>query len=721
MLESFVNLIKLDTYSRLIRDLVPNSKAIGIVNRTGRFIWTDDKSLDKFHDVNFSDSPLITKSASEIDQKELESGDILISINLSSYKDNTVDQLLVLADKGNSLDSEEAKTTLNDILNTIREIILNELELNSELELMAEELSSRYEELNLVYGRDNTEKDIYLGVKSLQQLVKSCTNFLDVGISALIIPDKNISIYDFNKSSPIPHPHNLQPQLTTNLYNWISKNEQSIVINDATDPLRHELCPQLPYKILASPVSLGESKIIGVIAIFNTHLNQDYTNSDRNLLDVVSKKASKIIQTCFDALTGLENAVSFEWKLNEALTQARLEGRNHMIINLDINQTKVINDISGREAGDALICAVGQVIEREVRNRDSVARLMGDKFGILLENCPIDVATQLAEKLRIAINAIEFEWKGETYDVSSSIGVASISAESDSVASIITSVEVARDAAKERGRNQMQIFEDSNVDLLRRRDEMHWVGRIHSAVRENRLVLHSQLIQPLQPENTNVHYEILIRMLDEDGKIVMPGEFLPAAEHYYMMPLIDRWVVKQSLEMLSDNSSNISINLSGQSLCDEGFQQFVIDLIDSYNVDPEQICFEITESAAIANMKEAKQFIEAIKIIGCSFSLDDFGTGLSSFSYLKNLNVDYLKIDGSFVRELVDDPVSDTMVMSIHQIGKSMGIKTVAEFVENLAIRDRLVEMGVDYAQGYGLGKPRPFQDQLVEIINKDS
>ncbi len=711
MLEKIINLITLENYTRLIRGLLPNTMAVGMFDRDGELIWTDDQSQDSIITATFSASQHSTKPAIGIQQKELESGDKLFTIYLTNTKDYTMGHLVILVKKDNSPESDQATTIINDVLNAVRDIIQNEFLLTSELESMAEELAVRYEELNLIFGREDSEKEM----TSLHHLVKNCTGFLDVGLSALILPDKNIAIYDFNQSNPIPHPHNVQPDLTTKMYQWVKQNEQSLIINDTLDSNRLETYPKIPHKILACPVVIGNSNIIGIIAIFNQHSKYDFTNSDRNLLDVICKKASKIIYACYDPLTGLENANSFEWKIKEALTQSRLKGQKHVVLNLDMNQTKVINDISGRKAGDALIRLTGEVIKGAVRNKDSVARLMGDKFGVLLENCSLEVATKLAQKIRQEINDISFEWNDETYDVSTSIGVATISAESESVAAIISSVEVARDTAKEHGRNQLQIFKRDDADLLRRRDRMHWVGRIQNALRKNRFQLYSQLVQPLQPGNTTTHYEILIRMLGEDGEVVLPGAFLPAAEHFHMMSLIDRWVVERSLDMLGDKKCHISINLSGQSLCEEGFQQLVLDLIDDSAVSPDLICFEITESAAIANMKEAMNFIDALKIKGCSFSLDDFGTGLSSFSYLKNLDVDYLKIDGSFVREIIDDPIADTMVLAIHQIGNSMGLKTIAEFVENDTIQERLIEMGIDYGQGYELGKPQPFQDQLLD------
>ncbi len=337
---------------------------------------------------------------------------------------------------------------------------------------------------------------------------------------------------------------------------------------------------------------------------------------------------------------------------------------------------------------------------------------------MLLENCDLATAKIVMKKISHAVSSLDMTWEGESHEVSVSIGLAPVTAQAESVASLLNAAETARNVSKERGRNTIHVLDLEDTDLLQRKEQIRWVGRIQSALRDDKFVLYAQLIQPLQTETQVPHYEILVRMRDEDGSVIPPGHFLPAAETFYLMSSIDYWVIDRAFRELSqirhglNQACEVSINLSGQSLNDAtGIAAFIENKLEKYKLDSTDICFEITESAAIANLDDARLFIEKLHALGCHFSLDDFGTGLSSFAYLKNLKVDFLKIDGGFVRDIIEDPVSESMVSAINQVGQAMHLKTVAEFVENDAIRQKLVEIGVDYGQGYGIGKPMPFSE----------
>jgi diguanylate cyclase (GGDEF)-like protein len=388
----------------------------------------------------------------------------------------------------------------------------------------------------------------------------------------------------------------------------------------------------------------------------------------------------------------------------------------------------VVNDISGRDVGDLLIKKVGQKLASMVRSRDVVARIGSDKFGVLLENCDLSTAQIVMKKISHAVSAIDFQWEGESHQVSISIGIAPITAETQSVTSLMNAAETARNVSKERGRNSIHVLDMEDSNLLERKDQIRWVGKIQSALRDDNFMLYAQLIKPLKTKSAKPHYELLLRMRDDDGSVIPPGEFLPAAESFYLMSSIDYWVIGQAFSELAEHNREsgqgceISINLSGQSLGDPvGFAAYIGNKLEQHQLDPSDICFEITESAAIANIDDARFFIDQLYAYGFKFSLDDFGTGLSSFAYLKNLKVNYLKIDGSFVTDIVKDPVSASMVSAINQVGHAMHLQTVAEFVENDAIRQKLVDIGVDYGQGYGLGKPTPFGEILSTLSSAKS
>jgi diguanylate cyclase (GGDEF)-like protein len=716
-MSSVLKTINLGNYFRLVHELLPGVEAVSARDVNGEFFHDNDSSkssnLESVYTTVIED---VQSFEQDISHQILSDGDLLYIVQLKDLQGSLVGQLIVLL---NALDMSGDTSPLQSVdssLLTIAELAQHEIELNTELNMMSEELTERYEELNLVYDYDPSRALGNGGEASLEYLVKSCTNFLNVAMSALILPDQNIAIYDYAKAGERVDPSIIIPSLNDEIYNWLRDKQQTIVINGFGEKIREECCDSLPYKLVAAPVYSGQNNVIGAIVILKQQKEIDFTNSDKNLLDVMSKKTSNIVIECFDQLTGLNNAGSIQTKLDIAVQQAQLKGLSHALIHIDIDKLQVINDVSGRQAGDELIRHVANIIRHLVRNRDSVARLASDKFVVLLEDCPIRIAIDLAQKIRAEIKAQDFKWNEKSHDISVSIGIAPISPKTESASAALSTVEGARDAAKERGRNQLKVFEQDDVDLLLRRDEMRWVSRIQGALRENRFVIYAQLIEPFQEEEQYPHYEILLRMRDEEGKIVPPNDFLPAAEHYSLMPDIDRWVIENTFDLIAENPCHVSINLSGQSLCNEGFLDFVVAQLQRGSVQPGQISFEVTETATIANINEAKLLISALKTLGSTFSLDDFGTGLSSFSYLKNMDVDYLKIDGSFIREIESDAVSEVMVKAIHEVGKAIGLKTIAEFVENDVIKNQLVSMGIDYGQGYGLGKPEP----LTDILKRD-
>ncbi|MDI3323745.1 EAL domain-containing protein [Pontibacterium granulatum] len=410
-------------------------------------------------------------------------------------------------------------------------------------------------------------------------------------------------------------------------------------------------------------------------------------------------------------LTGLINRYEFEQRLAQLLRKARQDNIQHAVFFLDIDQFKVVNDSCGHMAGDQLLRQIGALIQSRVRQGDVVSRLGGDEFAVLLEHCTALDAARIAEDLRSAVEESVFGWGENIFRVTVSIGVVNIDGQSPETAELMTFADTSCYLAKELGRNRIYLHQN-NATSQRRQDEAMWVGRIHEGINGNRFCLYVQEIAGLQDQQT-CHYEVLIRYRDEKGAIVPPGAFLPPAERFGLSPKLDRWVIRQVCEFLAGNSDRnlkLSINLSGLSIADDELLQYVRKTLASYGVDPKKLGFEITETAAISNLANAVQFIEAMNDIGCSFSLDDFGSGLSSFGYLKTLPVDYVKIDGIFVKDILDDQVDLAMVRSINDIGHLMGKRTIAEFVENQAIADLLKQVGVDYAQGYGISKPRPIE-----------
>jgi diguanylate cyclase (GGDEF)-like protein/PAS domain S-box-containing protein len=452
----------------------------------------------------------------------------------------------------------------------------------------------------------------------------------------------------------------------------------------------------------ASPIRDGTGAVCGGVLVFHD------VSESRELNRKLSYHASH------DILTGLVNRREFEQRLERALRSAKARETSYALCHLDIDQFKIINDTCGHSAGDALLGQVGALLKTKIRWRDTLARLGGDEFAVLLESCSLEEALRMAEQLKDTIRAYKFVWEERTFRLGCSIGVVPITGDSEDVAAVLSAADSACAAAKEAGRNRVFSFQENDIDLMRRRREMQWAARINNALEESRFELFRMAIAPLQKPEPGAHYELLLRMRDEQGKIVSPDNFINAAERYGITPAIDRWVVENALRWLVSEADErerlalCSINLSGQSLGDDKFLPFVQSLLKNSGIDGSKICFEITETAAIASFSQASRFIEALKKEnGCKFALDDFGTGLSSFGYLKHFPVDFLKIDGSFVKEILHDPIDREMVRSINEIGHLTGKQTIAEFAENMEIVEMLRSLGVDYAQGYAIATPQ--------------
>jgi diguanylate cyclase (GGDEF)-like protein/PAS domain S-box-containing protein len=457
--------------------------------------------------------------------------------------------------------------------------------------------------------------------------------------------------------------------------------------------------------------SVYEQKIIRIPEVGVTRIYfWDITNM-RALTNELQRQASH------DALTGLINRTEFEHRLTNALHSAQQGGGRHVLLYIDLDQFKIVNDTCGHIAGDELLKQLTVVLKDQVREGDTLARLGGDEFGLLLLNCPLDKGRDIAESLRQRVKEFRFVWERNTFEIGLSVGLVAIDTESGELKDVLSAADAACYVAKEQGRNRVHVYEQHDAALVAHTGQMQWIPRIQQALTENRFRLFFQEIRSLTETNkTAVCGELLLRMIDEQGDDVLPMAFIPAAERYSLMPSVDRWVLSTAMSMMREHFAKfsfITINISGQSLNDREFLDFAIDCLHDNGINPEQICFEITETAAIANFSNAIRFIHTLKGLGCRFALDDFGSGLSSFAYLKSLPVDFLKIDGSIVRGIADDATQRVMVEAIARIGHVMGIKIIAEFVENESVLNELRQIGVDYAQGFGISKPHPLAKLL--------
>jgi diguanylate cyclase (GGDEF)-like protein/PAS domain S-box-containing protein len=455
-----------------------------------------------------------------------------------------------------------------------------------------------------------------------------------------------------------------------------------------------------------SPIHNRQGKLMGAVLVFH-----DITER-RNMTRKLEYQATH------DSLTNLINRNEFDRKLFQYRQRVMANDSEHTLLYIDLDQFKIVNDTCGHAAGDALLQQIVLIIKGELRKVDIFARLGGDEFGILLQSCPLEFAIEIAESIRKTVECFRFVWNDIGFSIATSIGIVSITSKSTDAETLLKQADKACYSAKKLGRNRYFVYTEKNNHLIDRQGEMNWLSKVNGALADDRFVLYQQTILPLNENEAQQgeHIEILVRLVEEDGTIVPPGAFIPAAERYGLMSKVDFWVIKETLSWFKAHPEKMkaialcNINLSGKSLSDDGLQRYIEEQMDLHEIDAQKFCFEITETTAVSNLTLAVNFIQRIKLKGCLFALDDFGSGMSSFGYLKTLPIDYLKIDGMFVKDIIHDQTSRTMVSAINEVGHVMGKRTIAEFVENKEILEQLKIMGVDFAQGYCISKPRPLQ-----------
>lgn len=452
----------------------------------------------------------------------------------------------------------------------------------------------------------------------------------------------------------------------------------------------------------AAPIRDLEGNIFGVVLVFH-----DVTQA-RTL-------AAKLThQSTHDALTGLVNRREFEDKVQNALISATQHNLKHALLYIDLDQFKVVNDTCGHVAGDELLRQIASLLKEPLRESDTLARLGGDEFGVLLENCKLNNAADIAREICTIVAEFRFSWEKLIFNIGASIGVVPIIKNCGNLAEVISKADIACYTAKDQGRSRIYVSDGSDKEVTQRKNEMRWVSHIRHALDNNDFLLFYQRIQPQDTNHELITIlEVLIRLKSENDQPFLPGAFIPAAERYNLMPDIDHWVLRAVFEECARILEQygpclISINLSGTTLNDDSLINYIRSLQSKYHINPKHICFEVTETAAITNLVNTSFFMKTLKTEGYTFALDDFGSGLSSFAYLKNLPIDYIKIDGAFVQDMVIDPVSLALVKSINEIGHAMGIKTVAEYIESQQILDKASELGIDFSQGFYIHRPEP-------------
>jgi diguanylate cyclase (GGDEF)-like protein len=552
----------------------------------------------------------------------------------------------------------------------------------------------------------------------LKGILQQSNEYLRCVTSALFVPDKGIVL--IRSSSGKPPDSQMVTRTYRQLLSMAQIRREPVIINQLA---AGTAVGAVPYRILSCPLKHASGRATGVLALFRDQSAEEFVDRDARLGDVLARKAASVIESSFDAMSGLYTRQAFEHRVRAVVTDPK-RGAAWSALYIDSDQLHVINDNFGMHVGDGIISQIGELLRGRLPRGAFAARISGDRFAVLLP-IGLEDAAQFAESLRAGAEQLGTLRGDARLHVSISIGVAPFEREARELMHSLAAAETACKAAKDRGRNRVAVYEPDDASIVRRFTDINIASRVRAALEADRLRFDAQLILPFGgAEHSRPHYELLLRMIDEDGKTVGPDRFLSAANRYQLMPTIDCWVVQKAIALLKPHAALLAarpcvfaINFSGQSLNDDGFGDFLLEQIESSGLNPAIFCFELTETATVANISRAEVLMRRLRRLGCGVALDDFGTGLSSLSYLRQLPVTLLKIDGSFVRDILKDARAESMVRAIAQLARSMGIGTVAEYVETEEILTRVASLGVDYGQGFAIGQPAPLVDLLADEL----
>jgi diguanylate cyclase (GGDEF)-like protein len=711
-------------YGQLLKTMLPRALNISIHDRNGVLLWSAD----------VCESPELQQLVEdEIARMQLERGEEgayaarLFNLDRESayvfpLRESTQYRLvglvaLTCAEYGPAARSAEA---LSGLLRPALEVLSRELSSQYNIENLQRDLRFRDSDLDVVLGDDTGVHNQADDADDFARLLKSCVNHMGAALGALLIPEKNIAVYRMSGNLSSGAGSELLNRTHRHLFSLAQVQRRTALLNRPIDtgPLAH-----IDHKILACPVMIGPRRVVGVLAFFKPMQGADFMLREIHLVELLTRRVALILTHAYDAPTGLLTRPALEKRVTRAM-QALAEQQTHHVIYVDIDRLHVLNEIFGMHVGDEVIARVAAIIRATNSPRVSAAKISGDRFGIFMQNASLQDATKLAESVRRAVSSMAYTVNTKNVEVSASFGVAPLQITEHPLSHALASAEAACKAAKDRGRGRVEVFQEADQSIVRRVEDVVLIGSIREALEKDRFRLHAQPIVDLQGNDHRQHFEILLRMVDALGETVPAEKFFMAAERYQLAPAIDRWVVKNVLEMVRAIAPQLrrvnacfAVNLSGQSLGDDEFLTFLEDQLRAGESVAELISFELTETSAVSNIVRAEALMRKLRELGHEIALDDFGKGLSSLSYLKSLPVTCVKIDGELIRDLVQNPRSQAMVSAVVQLAKAMKLTTTAECIESDAIHRIVAELGVDHAQGYAIGRPRPFELVINELL----
>jgi diguanylate cyclase (GGDEF)-like protein len=706
----------LDPYGQLLRMLMPRAVGIGFYDGKGAALWVADGYDGP------DPTPLIAQALEQVPPattsridgfgQEHEGAPAYV-FRLRSGEGDLIAVVTLLTRDGENRPYSFVQSLVQPAL----ECLQRELETRASVDTLTRDLRSRDDDLELLLKMapedpDNPEAGDELGV-----LVQTCVEHFGCLLGALVVPERNVAI------CRAPRGQRPQVEILTKIHrhllNWVQLQRRNLVINKVK--VRPVELP--PYKILCTPVRHASGRVVGFLALFREEDGPGFDAHIERLVELLARKTTTALANNFDSLTALLTRSAFETQIRGQLA-ARKQPAPECVLYMDVDRMHVVNDNFGMHVGDELIGKVAEVLRKKPRPGALAARIAGDRVAVFLPDCTLDFAQQIGDMVRRQCAELTYARGDGTVQVSVSMGVAELPPESrNRLAHGLANAEIACKAAKDRGRDRVEVFQDADQSIIRRSTDIIVVQALHEALAADRFALFAQPILPLGAEHTEPRFEFLLRMINENSELLPPEKFLSAAERYQLLPAIDRWVIKNSLAVLAGQASSLagramrfSINISGASIASEEFLEFLEGSIADSGLSPEILCFELTETSAVSNLARANKLMQKLGKLGCTFALDDFGTGLSSLAYLKALPVSVLKIDGAFVRDAGTNQRTESMVRAIAQLARTMGMETVAEYVETDDLRTRMAALGVDYGQGFAIGRPVPIDQVLGDL-----
>jgi diguanylate cyclase (GGDEF)-like protein len=707
-----------EPYGRLLRMLMPSLRGVIVHDGYANLVWASDE-------WDLSDEPqlineAIANAVSDPAQfpgvaRTLDADRVVYAFAVRGEQIELLGIVsLVVRLSGTQIEPRPLQT-VRQLVQPALECLRREFALRAKLGLSERDLNIKERDLELLMDLSSNQAAAS-DADEFSQILKTGLDRMGCALAALWVPDKNISVSLTQSGAPMS-PEALQ-RAQHHLTAWMQMQQRTIVINHISKVASDVAAP---YKILACPIRHHSGRVMGVLALFNPPSAPDFDVQQTRIAEILAKRSSSIIQAQYDSSTGLMTRHAFEHQAGAVLASAG--GSGHSILYLDIDRLHVINETFGMHIGDDVIVSVADCMAKTLPPEALSARISGDRLAALIPNSTMESAGVIAEQIRAAAENIAPRAGQGSFEVSVCVGVAPIGRSDNPLPHALATAEIACKAAKDRGRNRVEMFQDSDQSIIKRHTDILVIGKLRDALDNDGFRLDAQPILPLRGNYGRPRFELLIRMVGERGEIIAPDKFLSSAERYQLMPSIDRWVVGRACKLLGQHRASVgeefarfAINLSGQSLQDDSFLEFVVDQIKASGLPPGVLCFELTETATIGNLEKAQVFMRTLQELGCEFALDDFGTGVSSLQYLKDLSVDYIKIDGSFVRDAATNPRSESMIKAIAQLAKVMCMETIAEYVETDVLRVRMTDLGVDYGQGFAMGKAQRFEDLLEEL-----